>query len=95
MSKMWVMTIGYQNYAVSDLADAVKLVDIASRMVRVTGYSEPYVVDRDAPPLVETVTLAEVHPAAVASDPMFAEVAPAPAPVTPQPAPHHDDITPF
>lgn len=92
MSKMWVMAIGYQNYATTDPADAVKLVDIASRMVRVTGYSAPYVVDRDAPPLVEAITLADVTE--------FPEAAPAQPPVSvpmsaPEATPFDPENTPF
>ncbi len=101
MSKMWVMTIGYQNYAVSDAADAVKLVEIASRMVRVSGYSAPYVIDPNAPPLMDTIILGEVTdfpevpPSIAAPDPMFAEVEPSPAPATPQPVPFDPDNMPF
>jgi hypothetical protein len=61
MKKMMV-TIGYNDYALERLSDAVDLMDIFSRAARLErkGYSGPYFPHRDQEPAVTTVSLVEI-----------------------------------
>jgi hypothetical protein len=59
--KKFIVRIGYEYYAV-DNADAVALLDTASRMkaVKQDGYTGPYLVKAEQEPCIDTMTMAEV-----------------------------------
>lgn len=61
MTKKFIVRISYTDYAI-ETADAVALLDIASRMkiVKQAGYSGPYYIQPEQDAWLDTLSLAEV-----------------------------------
>ncbi len=81
--KRYVVTIGYERYALADYEDAVNLLAIADGATRLDGYG-PYTKATDQTPFVDEIVLRDVSE----EPPVVIE----PAPATPSRRSSGDDI---
>lgn len=66
MAQMFVFTIGYSDYAIDDPEEALRLLDIAQRLIPVKYATNRTYTIRTDEPLVTSMNVAQVYPASTA-----------------------------
>lgn len=67
MAQMFVFTIGWQDYAIDDPEEALRLLDVAQRVVPVKyASSDSYTMAEEPQPLVTSMRVSNVYPASTA-----------------------------